>query len=298
MCTTKTTIIQNDFGLSFRRSSCTGHLQCTNTYCDYLYRNGGIHNCTEWIGSTPIPFSVGDVAPEKSRLECKVCRSTPMCIALSHARILYVYSTSPEMSRVCIHLGVHKHYVSNGTCRESLDIAYQCVVTEVMKTPPAKNSAIVMATSKTFIADYLLKSPSNGEGHYLVGSSMEVVMDKFSTLASPNCCNFVSGSKRFVRSGMGTMDSIMALKDHSGFKYVHGSRFPGQSKDKVFVFKMSVNLPGSGVDLVKRMQVGGDMENSWIMFDHVKRLKDWTTLACHVYDSKYCKMLTIACCDM
>ncbi len=61
---------------------------------------------------------------------------------------------------------------------------------------------------------------------------------------------------------------------------------------------MSVDLPGSGVDLVKRMHEGGDMENSWIMFDHVKRLKDWTTLACHVYDSKYCKVLTIACCDM
>jgi hypothetical protein len=40
------------------------------------------------------------------------------------------------------------------------------------------------------------------------------------------------------------------------------------------------------------------MENSWIMFDHVKCLKDWTTLACHVYNSKYCKVLTIACCDM
>ena len=58
------------------------------------------------------------------------------------------------------------------------------------------------------------------------------------------------------------MDSIMALKDHSGFKYVHDSRFPGQFKDKVFVFKMSVDIPGGGVDLVKRMQVGGDMENS------------------------------------
>ena len=34
------------------------------------------------------------------------------------------------------------------------------------------------------------------------------------------------------------------------------------------------------------------------MFDYVKCLKDWTTLACHVYDSKYCKVLTIACCDM
>ena len=34
------------------------------------------------------------------------------------------------------------------------------------------------------------------------------------------------------------------------------------------------------------------------MFDHVKRLKDMTTLACHMCDSKYCKVLTIACCDM
>ena len=68
--------------------------------------------------------------------------------------------------------------------------------------------------------------------------------------------------RSFLRSGMGTMDSIMALKDHTAFKFVHGSRFPGQSKDKVFVFKMSVDLPGSGVELVKRMQVGGDMENS------------------------------------
>ena len=58
------------------------------------------------------------------------------------------------------------------------------------------------------------------------------------------------------------MDSIMALKDHSGFKYVHDSRFPGQSNNKVFIFKMSVDLPGSDVDLVKHMQVERDMENS------------------------------------
>ena len=123
-------------------------------------------------------------------------------------------------------------------------------------------------------------------------------MNKFNTLASPNCRNFVSGSKRFVRSRMAMIDSIMALKDHPGFKYVHGSKFPGQSKDKVFVFKMSVDLPGSGVDLVKRMQVERNMENSRIMFDHVKRMREWTILACHVYDSKYRKVLTIACCDM
>jgi hypothetical protein len=40
--------------------------------------------------------------------------------------------------------------------------------------------------------------------------------------------------------------------------------------------KTSVDLPSSGVELVKMMQVSGDMENSLIMFDHVKRVKDWT----------------------
>ena len=34
------------------------------------------------------------------------------------------------------------------------------------------------------------------------------------------------------------------------------------------------------------------------MFDHVKCLKDWTTLTCHMYDIKYYKALTIVCCDM
>ena len=39
------------------------------------------------------------------------------------------------MSRTCIYLGIYDHAVSNGTCRESLDIAYQCVANEILKTP-------------------------------------------------------------------------------------------------------------------------------------------------------------------
>ena len=202
------------------------------------------------------------------------------------------------MSRACIRLGVHDHPVANGICRESLDIPYQYVANEVLKISTAKNSAIVMATSKQLLADYLFKSPANVEGHHLVRSSLEVVMDKFNTLASSNYRNFVFGSKCFLRSGMGIMDSLMALKDHSTFNFVHGNRFPRLSKDKVFDFKMFVNLPSSGVKLVKKMQVGGNMENSWIMFDHVKCLIDWTTMACHVYANRYYKVLTIACCDM
>jgi hypothetical protein len=40
------------------------------------------------------------------------------------------------------------------------------------------------------------------------------------------------------------------------------------------------------------------MENSCIMFDNVKRLKDRITMICRVYDSRYCKVLTIACRDI
>ena len=61
---------------------------------------------------------------------------------------------------------------------------------------------------------------------------------------------------------------------------------------------MSEVGPGSGVHLVKRMQVGGDLKDAWIMFDHVKHIKHWTTMAYHVYDSAYCRVMTIAVCDM
>lgn len=56
------------------------------------------------------------------------------------------------------------------------------------------------------------------------------------------------------------MDNIMASKDHLGFKYVHDSRFSGQYKDKVLVFKMYVDFVGSGVNTSRRMQCGGHGE--------------------------------------
>ncbi len=61
---------------------------------------------------------------------------------------------------------------------------------------------------------------------------------------------------------------------------------------------MCINGVGSGVNLVTRMQPSGDLQNVWIMFDHVKRVVGWTIMACHVYDSAYCKVMTIANCDM
>ena len=124
-CTTKTTNIQNDFELSFRRSTCARHFQCPNDYYDYVHRNGGLRNNTKWAGSTPLPFVVGNVSPTRSTIECKICRSTLMCIALCHARIIYIHSTSIGMCKACIDLSVHDNHVANDTCCELLDMTYQ-----------------------------------------------------------------------------------------------------------------------------------------------------------------------------
>ena len=116
-------------------------------------------------------------------------------------------------------------------------------------------------------------------------------------MSSPNVRSVIS-SFRLHSQSTGYIDKILELKKTSRYDYVQESVFPGQGSNKVFLFKMSIEGPGSGFDLVKRMQPGGDLENAWIMFDHVKRVKDWTTMACHVYDTTYCKVMTIVVCDM
>ncbi len=61
---------------------------------------------------------------------------------------------------------------------------------------------------------------------------------------------------------------------------------------------MSLYGPTSRVILVRHMQLGGDLQNCWLMFSLVKRVQEWTTMACHVYNLVYCKAFTIAVYDM
>lgn len=57
----------------------------------------------------PSPLHVGGEDPGKSKLECKVCHFTHVCIAICHVDIVYVHSNSLEMSHACIHHGLHNH---------------------------------------------------------------------------------------------------------------------------------------------------------------------------------------------
>jgi hypothetical protein len=97
----------------------------------------------------------------------------------------------------------------------------------------------------------------------------------------------------------GYIDSIFELKSKSRYDYIHECCFPNQViGQNVFIFKMLINGVGSGATFVMRMQPGGDLQNVWIMFDHVKRVAGWTTMACHVHNPIYYKVMTIVICDM
>ena len=165
------------------------------------------------------------------------------------------------------------------------------------RTTSTTNSAIIIDATKELLGDLLL-CPDGELPKTLDFSELMLVLDKCKYFISPSIRNEVTSFKHLRRFGV--IDNIMKLRGSSTWAFVQESKFPGQGTDtdKVFVFKMSEVGPGSGVDLVKRMQLRDDLQDAWIMFDHVKRVRGWTTMACHVYDSSYCRVMTIACSDM
>jgi hypothetical protein len=100
-----------------------------------------------------------------------------------------------------------------------------------------------------------------------------LVLDKCKYMSSPSIKNDVIAFKYIGR--FGAMDGITMLKGCSHWAYIQENKFLGQGSDsdKMFIFKMSEVGLRFGVLLVKQMQPGSDLEDAYIMFDHVKRIK-------------------------
>ena len=295
---TITSNIKNDMGLTFRTSSCSGHLKCTNADCDYITRVHctSIANETEWDGVLSFTFEVGIHPPKGSTVVCNICKSPISCVAICPAKIYFVLGED-YMTRACVHLGSYRHPVKVGIYRDAMERTRSLLGEQVERTPIATNSSIVLEASKELIGGLLL-CPEGAPQKSLDFQELIPVLNQCKHMSSPSIRNQVT-SFRYLRR-FGVMDSITKLRGSSNWAFVQENKFPGQGSDsdKVFVFKMSEVGPGSGVDLVKQMQAGSDLQDAWVMFDHVKRVRGWTTMACHVYDSKYCRVMSIVVCDM
>jgi hypothetical protein len=295
---TVTSNIKSDTSLSFRTSTCIGHLRCENQDCEYTSRihRTSLVNEREWIGFTVTTIPIGQSAPPQSSLVCKICKVPPVYVATCSARIYYVTGAT-NMTRACLHLRVHEHPMKVGEDQEIKERTRKLIEDQVERTPKATNFAIVMEANKELV-DELLIDP---EGAPVIKFDLEelvLVLEKCKYMSSPSIKNDITAFRYIQRFGV--MDGIAKLRGCSHWAYVQENKFPGQGSDsnKVFVFKMSEVGPRSGVDLVKRMQPGGDLEEAWIIFDHVKHVKQWTSMACHIYDSAYCRVMTISVCDM
>ena len=141
-----------------------------------------------------------------------------------------------------------------------------------------------METSKDLLGQYLIRNEDDPLT-ILSLNELEPVFDSCKELNSPSLQNRVYMFKYLRRFGV--MDGITKLRGLSNWAYIQRNMFSSQNDDseKVFIFKMSKIGSGSRVDLVRWMQPSRDLEHAWIMFDHVKHVTNWTTMACHVYDA-------------
>ena len=217
-------------------------------------------NETEWEGLFEKLFEVGSKPPAGSTVVCKSCNVPPTCVALCTAKIYYVIGT-PHMTRACVHLGSHDHPVKSGDHRDFIDLADSLIGDQVERTPSATRSAIVLETAKEVLGPLLLVKEGDPQ-KILELDELQGIFDRCKHLTSPNIRNVVTTFRTMRRFGV--MDNITKLRGASNWRFVQQNRFPGQGADmdKVFVFKMPEVGPGSRVDLVKRMQPGGDLENS------------------------------------
>jgi hypothetical protein len=101
-----------------------------------------------------------------------------------------------------------------------------------------------------------------------------------------------------VSEERGSLDMVEQLRIECPYAFIQLSDKFGFGTGRYYIFKMSEDGPGSGVDLVTRMQPGRDLDKRWIMFDHLNRVRGWTTMSCYVYDSEMCRLMTIATCEI
>ena len=206
-----------------------------------------------------------------------------------------VVPKNPKMTRVAVHIGTYVHLVADGDFREAMDLICGQIMTQVALTPNAKSSAIGMAVEKELLLKGILDEHS--EGRKLIEEELAQIFDKWSKLGSMSLRNLITKARRFCGQG-GYIDNILKLKKSSTYDYIHDNKFPGQGDELVYLFKISTCCQGSGVSLVCKMQLGGDLENEWIMFNHIKKVKDWTTFGIHVHNLDYYSMMTVDVCDM
>ena len=153
-------IVDPNWLLSFKYME---NLWCYNFECRHLTK---VKNYNEmyWTGSSPdLLTPIQSSKPsQKCKLVCKHCRIIPSCIVLCSYRMYYIVFKDPKMTKACVHIGMHKHLVAKGHCRDAIVQICEKVKHQVAKTPNATLSAISLALRKEILMQGLIDDDVKG----------------------------------------------------------------------------------------------------------------------------------------
>lgn len=199
----------NDLSLTFRTSSCLGHLGCDNRDCDFHTRVDltTLVNETKWEGISDRTFDVGSIPSSGSIVVCKVCKVPPPCLAPCSAKIYYVFGKD-QMTMACVHLGSHIHPIKLGDYRDSIKQSRSLISKQVRQTPTATNLSFVLEASKELI-DALLLAGQGEEHKTLELTDLLPLFDRCKQLTSSNVFNSVLSLRYLQRFGI--MDNTTRL---------------------------------------------------------------------------------------
>ncbi len=171
-CLVITTNIKNNFGLNFRKACCLGHLCCVQ--CDYEnFVHFGFHNEIFWCGEHLYSNHKLTLTSSTSLLRCKFCHVFPLCIVDYNGQIYCVVHQLQSISRMVIHLGVHKHHVANGKCKEFVDKTRRLIVKEVDRTLDAKIFVISMNANFTLLVKHMFDDGSDDIMEHFNGEQLK-----------------------------------------------------------------------------------------------------------------------------
>ena len=294
---------KNCYKVSFVK--CLGSLQCLHKDCQNFV-NTGNHNSTNWTrdraGKNETPFLEGHDVPAASVL-CSFCDRPPRCMGKCPAEMWFI-TPSPDdadykhKSRVAMHVGNHTHLPMFKHCKEQRSVVRNLMEEQVKKSPNGSPIFIKSQTIKALqeiLEDKVAKSLTKEEANDL--DEMLAILSDKSVFRS-----MVRSIKKYNHD-TSDLATLIQLCNQTVFPFVQSILFPCQgvnTSDRPHIFKMSIKGPGSGVDLVRRMQPGGDLEHSWVMSDVMHRCLDktWCTMSAHVYDHLYRGLCTIFVCEL
>jgi hypothetical protein len=113
------------------------------------------------------------LTPSASSFGYKFYHVLPFFVIDDGGQIYYVVHRLQSISRVTIHLWVHKHPITDGKCKEFMDEIRRLITNEMNYMFDAKIFAISLSVSKTFLARHLFDDCSNGIVELLNNEQLE-----------------------------------------------------------------------------------------------------------------------------